>query len=406
MDHRRYYVIGAATGEHGPYSLEELAEAAHNGVVAGSDQVRTALGTNVGTVSKVLGGSGGRQQDIGHDSGGRRRTGPPPVVVLVIVGIIAAIACMVYALRPSDLGAGRGHEQPAPGEPTAVAAPRPPEARPLREAPPALPPDPAPAPTPVPAPAGADPFAGASAHYALRRVRADYQGALVRIHRDSDGKELDFSAQKDGSLDGHAIGAFCGSSLGSVARWYDQGPAHADFSQPVAGSQAHIYDRGMQLLYNHRATMHFKRPDRWMDAAATVGVGTVLVVLTCDEKERFAEFQTVLASAGQGDHAFLRGTYGAAAFDAMNHRVKAMHIDGAPGFDCTQFAKLKLVEAELGQPVEAVTLRLANDSVFEKLRGWNGYISEVVVFPQALSSERLRTAEEALAHHFSIALHH
>ena len=47
MDHRRFYVIGAATGEHGPFSLEELAAAARAGEVAESDQVRTALGTRV-----------------------------------------------------------------------------------------------------------------------------------------------------------------------------------------------------------------------------------------------------------------------------------------------------------------------------------------------------------------------
>jgi hypothetical protein len=235
-------------------------------------------------------------------------------------------------------------------------------------------------------------------------VRADYLGPLLRIHRDSDGREVDVGAQQDGSLDGHAVAAFCGSSLGSVARWYDQGPAHADFCQALPLGQPHIYDRGMVMTCNHRATMHFKRPDRWMDAAARVGIGTLLVVLSCDEKERFAEFQTVLASASQGDHAYLRGASGQAVFDAMNHRLQSLHVDGAPGFACPQFAKLKLVDAELSQPAGAETLRLGNDAGWVKLRGWNGCISEVVIFPQALSGERLRAAQEALAHHFALSL--
>ncbi len=411
MDHRRFYVIGGATGEHGPYSLEELGEAARAGVVAGSDQVRTALGTRVGTVSSVLGGSDARPQAEGHDSGGRPRAGRPPVVVLVIIGIGIAIACMVYAVRPSDAGAGAGAGMgrgQSPGltapdpsisaQPASAATPIAPAPAPQGETAPAAPP------LPAGSPAGAGPFAGVSAHYALHRVLADYHGPLVRIHRDGDGREMDFSAQKDGSLDGHAVAAFCGASLGSVARWYDQGPAHADLSQPQASGQPHIYDRGMLLQFNHRATMHFKRPDRWLDTATRVGVGAMLVVLTCDEKERFAEFQTVLASAAASDHAYLRGAAGQSFFDAMNHRLDAMHIDGAPGFAFAPFSKLKLVDAELSQPAEAETLRLGNDAGWVNLRGWNGYISEVVIFPQALASDRLRAAQEALAHHFAITL--
>jgi len=405
VDHRRFYVIGAATGEQGPYSLEELAEAARAGEVAGTDQVRTALGTRVGTVGSVLGGAAARPQAIGHESGGRRRTSPSTAIVLVILSLVVAIAGMVLALRPSESGDGKGRSEgrdlPAPAVSTATAAPDATAPAPVREPPPA---PPSPAPPPALATAIYEPFAGISAHYALHRVRADYLGPLVRIHRDSDGREMDVGAQADGSLDGRAAAAFCGSSLGSVARWYDQGPAHADFCQPLPTGQPHIYDHGMLITCNRRPTMHFKRPDRWMDAAAKVGIGTMLVVLTCDEKERFAEFQTVLASAAQGDHAFLRGASGQPILDAMNHRVKTMHIDGALGVAFPPFAKLKVVDAELSQPAESETLRLGNDEGWVKLRGWNGAISEVVIFPQALPSDRLRAAEEALARHFSITL--
>jgi len=413
MDHRRFYVIGAATGEQGPFSMEELAEAARDGVVSGSDQVRTALGTMVGTVGSVLAGSDARPQAIGHDSGGRRRTNSSTAVVLVFLSIAVAIACMAYVMRPGDAGTATGRaqgpEQPAPANAapsTPVAAPSATAPVPLRESPPSPSPSPSP-PPPVPGvPAASDPFAGAAAHFALHRVRADYQGPLVRIHRESDGMEMDFSAQKDGSIDGRAMAAFCGSSLGSVARWYDQGPAHADFSQPLQARQPHIFDQGRQLLYNRRATMHFKRPDRWMDAVAAIGIGTMLVVLTGDEKEHFAEFQTVLASASKSNHGYLRGASGQAAFDAMDHRVGAMHVDSTLGFAWPQSSKLKLVDAELSQPEEAVTLRLGNDAGWVDLRGWNGYVSEVVIFPQVLPPDRLRAAQEALARHFAITLHY
>ena len=114
----------------------------------------------------------------------------------------------------------------------------------------------------------------------------------------------------------------------------------------------------------------------------------------------------MLGSASRSDHAYLRGTSGQAVFDAMNHRLSAMRIDGSAGFACPQFSKLKLVDAELSQPEEDVKLRLGNDAAWTKLRGWNGYISEVVIFPQALSSDLLRAAEEELAHHFAITLRH
>ena len=407
VDHRRYYVIGAATGEHGPYSLKELAEAAQRGEVSALDQVRTALGTRVGTVGTVLRGSDARERATSDDLGRRRRTRQPPVVVLVIAAILVAIALMLIALRPGNASGGPTAAPPQTSPVAEGSTPPPPTSapRPASSAPPA----PAPAPTAPDASAQAltsdDPFAGSAAHYALRRVVPGYQGPLVRIHRHSDGAELDVGAQADDTLDANALVTFCrGASISSVARWYDQGTAYADLRQAEQARQPHLYSKGQLMLVNQRPSMHFKRPERWLDSAAAVGVGTVLVVLTCDEKERFVEFQTVLALAGTGDHAFLRGTSGSDRFDAMAGKVADLRIDGVPGFACPQFTRLKVVDALLAQAADAAPLRLGNDAGWTALRGWNGFVSELVIFTAALQSARRRAAEEALARHFAITM--
>jgi hypothetical protein len=54
VDQRRYYVIGTSTHEHGPYSHDELREAMVSGAVDRHDQVRTSMGTMLGTVHSVL----------------------------------------------------------------------------------------------------------------------------------------------------------------------------------------------------------------------------------------------------------------------------------------------------------------------------------------------------------------
>jgi hypothetical protein len=53
MDIRRFYVV-SPRGECGPFSIEELAEELRSGHVTGQQQVRTGMGTMIGTVREVL----------------------------------------------------------------------------------------------------------------------------------------------------------------------------------------------------------------------------------------------------------------------------------------------------------------------------------------------------------------
>lgn len=57
MSSRRYYVL-TVSGELGPHSRQELAELERDGRISPDDRLRTAFGTNAGTVAGLLSGAG------------------------------------------------------------------------------------------------------------------------------------------------------------------------------------------------------------------------------------------------------------------------------------------------------------------------------------------------------------
>ena len=68
MSSRRYYVL-TASGELGPHSRQELAELERDGRISPDDRLRTAFGTNAGTVAELLSdaGDGGSEGEVEMD---------------------------------------------------------------------------------------------------------------------------------------------------------------------------------------------------------------------------------------------------------------------------------------------------------------------------------------------------
>ncbi len=166
MNGRRYYVVNQ-TGESGPFTREELREALDRGSVLIHDQVRSAMGTSMGTVEETLAkGSDAAPEVVSASSTDLRAIGGLQwMPILVLIGALLPALGLLLLFRTSNNTSPVGPpaisptqreqrtvEPPAPTmSPTAppVTVPQPVPAAPAQ---PTVTSKPPPAPTPVATP--------------------------------------------------------------------------------------------------------------------------------------------------------------------------------------------------------------------------------------------------------------
>jgi hypothetical protein len=94
-----------------------------------------------------------------------------------------------------------------------------------------------------------DLYPNAAAAYSLRKLRADYSGAAVRIRRSGDNSEFDFGFDVNGDFDIAAAQTFCiaggGTRDGFVTTWYDQSGNANNATQTTAATQYRIVNNGV-----------------------------------------------------------------------------------------------------------------------------------------------------------------
>jgi hypothetical protein len=89
-----------------------------------------------------------------------------------------------------------------------------------------------------------DLYPDAAAAYSLRKLRADYTGAAVRIRRSSDNAESDIGFLNN-EFDSAAAQTFCGAGNGFVTTWYDQSLNGLNATQTTAANQYRIVNNGV-----------------------------------------------------------------------------------------------------------------------------------------------------------------
>ena len=103
-----------------------------------------------------------------------------------------------------------------------------------------------------------DVYPNAAAAYSLRALSSSFaSNAVVRVRRDSDNAELDFTATEvsDGTL--LTWVGTGGTDNGFVETWYDQSGNGNDASQLTAASQPKIVDAGTLVTTNGNPTVDF-----------------------------------------------------------------------------------------------------------------------------------------------------
>ena len=131
---RSYYIL-TIRGDVGPVDVDRMRELLSEGVIQPTDQVRTAFGKMLGSVSENLArGSGPQRSPVGSDQGPIYSARPrllgrstaAIIGLVILVGIVAT-----FAMRESPQNANR---QPAPPQPSAPFTPSIPSDQPATSA--------------------------------------------------------------------------------------------------------------------------------------------------------------------------------------------------------------------------------------------------------------------------------
>ena len=140
-----------------------------------------------------------------------------------------------------------------------------------------------------------DLYPNAAAAYSLRKLRAAYTGAAVRIRRSSDNTETDIGFLNN-EFDSAAAQTFCGAGNGFVTTWYDQSEGSNNLVQTTAANQPQIVSSGVVLTQNSKATI---KSDGTNDLLRRVGSGTSTQnSLICVYKANVLGSYNTIASVG------------------------------------------------------------------------------------------------------------
>ncbi|AEX56026.1 virion structural protein [Synechococcus phage S-CBS4] len=131
-----------------------------------------------------------------------------------------------------------------------------------------------------------DQYGGAASAYSLRNLSLYHTDPVVRVRRDNDNAEQDFTAAEvsDGTL-----AAWVGAGNdGFVRTWYDQSGNGNNAQQAIAARQPKIVDNGALVAEGGKTAIDFDGSDDGLDTATTVanaGDTTVFVISKADESE-------------------------------------------------------------------------------------------------------------------------
>ncbi len=115
-----------------------------------------------------------------------------------------------------------------------------------------------------------DLFPNAAAAYSLRKLRAAYGGAAVRVRESGGNTEADIGFTSAGELDTTALLAHCGANDGFVTVWYDQSLSN-DATQTTAANQPKIVNAGSLVTENGKAAVGFDGTDDVLTLPASIG---------------------------------------------------------------------------------------------------------------------------------------
>lgn len=119
-----------------------------------------------------------------------------------------------------------------------------------------------------------DTYTNAAAAYSLRALNSAYTGALIRIRRSTDNREMDIYANQFGDLDTDEIRNFVGMANGFVVTWYDQSGNNRHATQSNTANQPQLVTNGSIYIENRRVAIPHTAGNQQLNLATDLNLGT------------------------------------------------------------------------------------------------------------------------------------
>jgi 3-hydroxymyristoyl/3-hydroxydecanoyl-(acyl carrier protein) dehydratase len=261
-----------------------------------------------------------------------------------------------------------------------------------------------------------------AAAYGLRKLTEYYNGEAIRVRRDSDDEEKDIGFDAMGDLNTKSLMDFVGSGSGYVTTWYDQSGNGRHAVQAEQNNQPMIVNSGSVKTRNGQPTLTFDTQHRFLDndsfnIDSIVTIFATLYTTTVDNNRRAfvmgnSGFDTnhLMITRGSDSKYWLGYRYPASPTAWPNTKVDGTFTPGVLTNVSYRRPSTTLQEgwingtAQTSQTNETTTFTATNARIggWESISRWFGDISEIIVYPSALSDTNRKAIEQSQMAYFGI----
>jgi hypothetical protein len=239
-----------------------------------------------------------------------------------------------------------------------------------------------------------DTYSDALVAYSLRKLRAWYYGAAIRVRRSSDNTEQDIAFDASGNLDTTSLLAFVGSGSGYVAKWYDQSGSTNHLIKTTAANQPRIVNAGVLEMVGTkpavRWTLNANVENLLSMTTPLTNVQSVFLNITYQSGSTYAP---LLGHSSLYDYHSDTSVHLSTNFAVSYVRNGAKYINGVSKTNAT-FTKstsnslITMIHTSASGRVDQISSdRTVGVNVFE-YRCFSGYYSEIILYSSDQTTNR------------------
>jgi hypothetical protein len=256
-----------------------------------------------------------------------------------------------------------------------------------------------------------DVVTGASAAYALRKLRAAYAGAAIRVRRSSDNAEQDIGFTNTGGLDTSTLLTFVGSGSGFVTTWYDQAGS-VNATQATAANQPRIVNAGVVETQNGKPAIRGLNASQTRLSTASITVGSYHYVFSDPVPSGPSTFRALSCGSTTRANHLLGQAQPVGTIGGNGVATLGGFVDGATVPSLVNFNDFTIgVAIDTNPHILSVTrstpvadgLVLLYDTILST-RGWDGYVHEMLFYPAALSTTNQQSIEASQSIYYGITV--
>ena len=249
-----------------------------------------------------------------------------------------------------------------------------------------------------------DSYPGAAAAYSLRQLSWAYGGSVVRVRRDNDDAEQDFTATEvsDGTL-----AAWVGAgNNGLVRTWYDQSGNGNDAVQTTSANQPTIVSSGSVVLEAGKPTLQFDGSNDKLQADSVSLAQPFQFFFVAKETTNDSASSSFIDATGQRANFFLSSNVGTAIFAGSSlsdgsypSNVRTLYT-GLYNSTNSFIARQGTITATGNAGSGGLTqMTIGNNSGGNSLGYLTGPMQELIVYPSDQSANRIAIESNINAHY-------